>query len=140
MSRKSAISRKLPDHYARKAKAEHYPARSVYKLQEIQKKHKILRPGDAVLDLGCFPGSWMMFAAEVVGPKGRVTGIDLKKVTGAMPAQVTAVQEDIFAVDREALARTLGPLDVVLSDMAPDTTGNKLVDAILAVSFAFPFQ
>lgn len=129
MNRDPAKGRKTPDHYARKAKAEHYPARSVYKLQEIQKKHKVLKAGDAVLDLGCFPGSWLLFAAEVVGPAGRVFGIDIKKVTEAMPPRVTTFQEDIYTADRELLARTLGPLHVVLSDMAPDTMGNKFTDA-----------
>ena len=129
MSRKSPVSRKTPDHYARRAKTEHYPARSVYKLQEIHKKHNVLKPGNAVLDLGCFPGSWMMFAAETVDRGGKVTGIDLKKVATHMPAQVTALQEDIYEIDRDALAEALGPLDVVLSDMAPDTMGNKFTDA-----------
>ena len=70
--------RKVHDYYFKKAKKEKYPARSVYKLEEAQVKHKFLRPDDSVLDLGCQPGSWSMYAARTVGPGGRVIGIDLK--------------------------------------------------------------
>jgi 23S rRNA (uridine2552-2'-O)-methyltransferase len=57
------------DHYARRARKEHYAARSVYKLEEIQKKHRLISRGDRVLDLGCAPGSWLQYAAQLTGPK-----------------------------------------------------------------------
>lgn len=117
------------DHYTRKAKQEHFPARSVYKLKEIQEKHRLLRPGDQVLDLGCFPGSWLLYAAGIVGPRGRVCGVDLKPVVVALPPGVRAVTGDILAMDETALTQLGSGFTVVLSDMAPDTTGNKLVDA-----------
>ena len=68
------------DHYSQQAKKERFPARSVYKLEEIQKKHRLIKKGDTVLDLGCAPGSWLLYAAKLTGPKGRVIGVDLKPV------------------------------------------------------------
>ena len=68
------------DHLTQRAKAENYPARSVYKLEEIQKKFKVIKPGSTALDLGCAPGSWLLYAAKQVGSHGRVFGIDLKQI------------------------------------------------------------
>jgi 23S rRNA (uridine2552-2'-O)-methyltransferase len=89
----------------------------------------LLRPGDRVLDLGCFPGSWLLYAAEQVGPRGRVCGVDLKPVTIGLPPQVHTVTADILAMDRQLLPDGNGGFTVVLSDMAPATTGNKRVDS-----------
>ena len=118
------------DHYARKAQKENYAARSIYKLEEIQKKHGLIKKGDRVLDLGCAPGSWLQFAAEQTGPRGRVVGVDLTPVTIALPSHVQVITGDIFNLGPEA-ARTLGDaFEVVLSDMAPSTTGHKFSDAV----------
>ncbi len=118
------------DYYFKKAKQENYPARSVYKLQEMDKAHKLLRAGQKVLDLGACPGSWTLYAAERVGPGGRVLGIDLNMPDTAFPAQVIFLQEDIFARSPLFLGhlRELGPFDVVMSDMAPKTTGSRFTD------------
>ena len=117
------------DHLTRRAKSEGYPARSVYKLEEIQKKFKVLKKGDHVLDLGCAPGSWLLYAAQQVGSKGSVLGIDLKTVDIKLPGNVQAIQDDILE------ARTKDRLSgenfqAVISDMAPATTGRKDVDAL----------
>ncbi len=121
------------DHLTRKARKEKYPARSVYKLEEVQKKHRLIRPGDRVLDLGCAPGSWLMYAArEAKG--GEAVGIDLKPVTAGLPANARALTGDALDPDAGALGKIDGLFDVVLSDMAPATTGRKEVDA--ARSFA----
>jgi 23S rRNA (uridine2552-2'-O)-methyltransferase len=118
------------DHYTRRAKKENYAARSVYKLAEIQKKHRLIKKGGRVLDLGCAPGSWLQFAAEQTGAKGRVVGVDLKPVTIKLPDHVEVVTGDIDEVFRDA-AQPLGTgFSVVLSDMAPATTGNKHADAV----------
>jgi 23S rRNA (uridine2552-2'-O)-methyltransferase len=118
------------DHYTRRAKKENYAARSVYKLAEIQKKHRLIKKGGRVLDLGCAPGSWLQFAAEQTGAKGRVVGVDLKPVTIKLPDHVEVVTGDIDEVSRDA-AQPLGTgFSVVLSDMAPATTGNKHADAV----------
>jgi 23S rRNA (uridine2552-2'-O)-methyltransferase len=123
----SKSGNKWEDHYTRQAKKDKYPARSVYKLKEIQQKNRVIAKGDAVLDLGCAPGSWLKYAAEITGPGGRVVGIDLKPVTILLPEQVEVLTGDIFEMLDDLKA---GPgYQVVLSDMAPATTGNKHVDA-----------
>lgn len=118
------------DHYFLKAKEEHYPARSVYKLKEIDSKFKIFRRGMRVLDLGAAPGSWSLGAAEKVGPQGLVLGCDLQPARTVFPPQVTFMQEDVFnrSEDFEARLREMGPFDVVMSDMAPSTTGAVFTD------------
>jgi 23S rRNA (uridine2552-2'-O)-methyltransferase len=119
------------DHYSERAKKERYPARSVYKLKEAQKKYRLIRKGDRVLDLGCSPGSWLLYAAELTGNRGEVLGIDQNAVTISMPAQVKTFTADILTIDGPWIENaTLGNhFNVVLSDMAPATTGNKAVDS-----------
>ena len=119
------------DHYSEQAKKERYPARSVYKLKEVQKKFRLIRKGDRVLDLGCSPGSWLLYAAELTAKHGKVLGIDLKPVTIKIPSYVETLEADILTIDRawienEGLASRF---NVALSDMAPATTGNKMIDA-----------
>ena len=117
------------DHYSRMAKKEKYPARSVYKLKEIQRRYRIIKNGDSVLDLGCSPGSWLLYAADLVGVHGRVTGIDLAPVSIALPLHVRVHQGDICEID-EGLSKLIGKgYSVVLSDAAPATTGSKAVNA-----------
>jgi 23S rRNA (uridine2552-2'-O)-methyltransferase len=128
MRRSSKKRNRWEDHYSRRAKKEKSPARSVYKLKEIQQKHHLIRKGDRVLDLGCSPGSWLLYAADLTGKKGRVVGIDRKPVAIPVPAHVRILTGDVLSTD-DALMEKLGKdFDVVLSDMAPDTTGNKHVD------------
>lgn len=118
------------DHYFLKAKKENYPARSVYKLKELDKKFKLFRPGMKVLDLGAAPGSWSMGAAEKVGPQGRVLACDIQTTETPFPPNVTFMQEDVFdrsPVFEEALS-AMGPFHVVISDMAPRTTGTRFTD------------
>jgi len=117
------------DHYTAQAKKDKYPARSVYKLKEIQQKYKLIRPGHTVLDLGCAPGSWTMFVSEIVGQMGFITGIDLKKVNIQIKVPHCFMADDIFVI-KESDALKGAPFDVVLSDMAPNTTGRKDVDAL----------
>jgi 23S rRNA (uridine2552-2'-O)-methyltransferase len=117
------------DHYTRQARKDRYPARSVYKLQEVQKKFKIIKKGDRVLDLGCAPGSWLLYAAQLTGSRGEVVGIDQKAVTIQVPEHVSVFEGDAL----DELETVIGMLgrgyDAVISDMAPATTGNKTVDA-----------
>jgi 23S rRNA (uridine2552-2'-O)-methyltransferase len=120
------------DHYSERAKKEHYPARSVFKLKEAQKKFHLIKKGDRVLDLGCSPGSWLLYAAEQTGERGRVLGIDLKAIRIKLPPQTETLTADILTIDRAWLdEQELGDrFNVVLSDMAPATTGNKALDTI----------
>ena len=117
------------DHYSRQAKKEGFPARSIYKIQEIQRKYHMIRKGGRILDLGCHPGSWLKFAAGLTGDRGHVIGIDLKPVSIKLPANVRTIIGDIMRFD-EDLATSVGSgFNVVLSDMAPNTTGNRETDA-----------
>jgi len=120
---------KWDDHYTRKARKENFSARSVYKLQEIQDKYQLIRKGDRVLDLGCAPGSWLQYTAKLVGSNGRVVGVDKKAISLKLPSHVTVYTGDIFSIDLVMADEPLSSFDAVLSDMAPATTGNKVVDA-----------
>lgn len=119
-----AARRTLHDQYFRKAKREGYVARSAYKLLEINDKKGLIRKGDRVLDLGCAPGSWLQVAAELVGSKGSVVGVDLNPVAGDFGPNVFTMEGDAFAVDAATLLGEGGRFDVVLSDMAPSTSGD----------------
>ncbi len=126
------------DPYFLKAKRENYPARSIYKLKELDARFRLLRPGQKVLDLGAAPGSWSLGAAERVGAKGLVLACDLKAVSVSFPPQVCFCQEDVFARSQafEERLQSLGPFDLVLSDMAPATTGVKLTDQARSLNLA----
>ena len=126
MKRSTAKQKLWRDHYSQQAKKERFPARSVYKLEEIQKKHRLIKKGDRVLDLGCAPGSWLLYTAKLTGPKGRVIGVDLKPVSIQASSHIRIIAADVFTLDVASLGKDF---NVVLSDMAPATTGHKTVDA-----------
>lgn len=118
------------DHYFKKAKKENFAARSVFKLQEIDQKYKLFRPGQVVLDLGASPGSWSQYASQKIGGDGRVLGVDLKPVTVSLK-NATFITADLRDLKLEDVFREHGfepPFDLVLSDMAPNTTGIRLTD------------
>ena len=121
------------DHFGKKAKSEGRPARSVYKLEEIDQRWKILRPGMRVLDLGCSPGSWLQYAAEKVGSKGHALGYDLKDIEISLPGHAEARIGDVFLVSVDELG---GKVDVLLSDMAPATMGHHKTDALRSAGLA----
>ncbi len=121
--------KKVKDHYFHKAKRNGYVARSAYKLEEIDKKHRIIRKGNLVLDLGCSPGSWLQYASRKVGEEGEVLGVDLQPVNHSLPAHVKVLQADIFELSAKDLEMSGGMVDVILSDMAPKTTGIRATDA-----------
>jgi 23S rRNA (uridine2552-2'-O)-methyltransferase len=126
MSRKKNPYAK-PDRFTRAAKEAGFPARSVFKLEEIDRRTRLLRPGMRVLDLGAAPGSWSMYAARKIGASGALLAVDLEPLTVALPPNAVFVQGDALALDNEALGR-FAPYDVVLSDMAPRTTGSRITD------------
>lgn len=113
------------DPNTRAAKQQGYPARSVFKLDEIDKRVNLLRLGQRVLDLGAAPGSWSLYASQKVGPKGFVLAIDLQAITEQFLPNVRVIQGDVRELE---LGSTEQPFDVVLSDMAPSTTGSKIAD------------
>lgn len=123
-------SNQWADHLTRQAKADNYPARSVYKLMEIQNKFKVIQKGSRVLDLGCAPGSWLLYAATEAGSNAHVIGIDLQPVAIQLPGQACAIVGDILKIDLAVEFAKVSPFHTVLSDMAPATTGRKDVDAL----------
>jgi len=116
-----------PDARTKAAKAQGFPARSVFKLEEIDRRVKLLRGGQKVLDLGAAPGSWSLYASQKVGPGGRVLAIDLQEIRQAFPPNVKVAQGDALTLENAALSE-FAPYDVVLSDMAPNTSGSKIRD------------
>lgn len=159
--------KKVRDHYFQQAKREGFAARSAFKLAEIDRKQRLLRAGQRVLDLGCAPGSWLQIAAERVGARGRVVGVDVQEVTIALPPQVRVLQGDALSLTPEALLEAVASkgapeetapgrslddpasqptsgeaaleqvrFDLVLSDMAPKTTGIPSADAARSAELA----
>ncbi len=122
------------DFYHQKAKEEGFLARSAYKLQEINKKFRLLKPGSRVLDLGCAPGAWVQVALPFVGAKGVVVGIDLENIEkkDLSAPNFRFIHGDAFKLKPEDLPE--GPFDVVLSDMAPKTSGIKVRDQALSAA------
>ena len=118
---------KKPDRFTVEAKKKGFPARSVFKLQEIDRRVRIFKHGMNVLDLGAAPGSWAMYAAQRIGGHGKVFAIDLEPVNVALPKNVTFQVGDALSMDDGVIAER-GPFDVVLSDMAPNTTGIRFTD------------
>jgi len=116
------------DHYARRARKEKWLARSVYKLQEIDNRFKLIREGNGLLDLGCYPGSWSQFGIKKVGPKGHVVGIDLTRPDRLSSPNFKFIQADVLTLSIEWLGREMRPRDMVMSDLAPQTTGIQAAD------------
>jgi len=114
------------DHFHQRAQKAGFRARAVFKLEEIDRAHRLLGEGDRVLDLGCAPGSWLQYASTRVGARGRLVGIDRTEIPGVPGARLLV--GDVFTVTPEELRGDLDGFDVVLSDMAPDTTGIRHVD------------
>jgi len=116
-----------PDAFTKAAKAQGYPARSVFKLEEIDRRVRLLRPGQRVLDLGAAPGSWSMYAAQKIGAKGKLLAIDLSEILVSLGPNAVALCGDALSLANEELA-LFAPYDVVLSDMAPSTSGSRIAD------------
>ncbi len=109
------------DRFTSKAKDEGYMARSVYKLTEIDRRFRVFKQGQRVIDLGCYPGSWSQYVLQRVGGRGRLVGVDLSKP--ALPKGHFLAQS-VFDVTAEELIEALGgEADVLVSDMAPKTSG-----------------
>ncbi|MSP16313.1 MAG: RlmE family RNA methyltransferase [Myxococcales bacterium] len=115
------------DAFFLRAKRDGYAARSIYKLEEIDQRHHVLRVGASVLDLGCRPGSWMQYARKVIGPTAALVGIDRQPLEVTIPG-ARIIVGDIFDTKAADLLGDLVAFDVVLSDMAPDTSGIRTVD------------
>lgn len=116
-----------PDRFTRAAKDAGFPARSVFKLEEIDRRARLFRGGMRVLDLGAAPGSWSLYASQRIGPSGKLVAVDLEPLGVSLPQNAITVTGDVFTLDDITIAQ-FAPYDVVLSDMAPKTTGSRPTD------------
>jgi len=119
--------KKVQDHYFNKAKKDGYVARSAYKLEEIDSKHKIIKKDFKVLDLGCFPGSWMQYISKKIGNEGMVVGVDRTQLKMKLMANARFVHSDINDLKLDELSLDF-KYDFICSDMAPNSTGIRDVD------------
>lgn len=124
--------------YTALAKKEGYPARSVYKLKEIDEKYKIIKQGDRVLDLGCAPGSWLLYISQKVGDKGKAIGVDIEEIKIPPRANIIFLKRNIFDLKpaRNAEHSDAGgesdfqnKFEAVVSDSSTKTSGVKSLDA-----------
>jgi 23S rRNA (uridine2552-2'-O)-methyltransferase len=127
---------KWEDHYTRRARDEKWVARSVYKLEEIDRRFKLIGRGHRLLDLGCYPGSWSQYSLEKVGPRGEVIGVDLREPERFSAPNFRFIKADVLILDIEWLAREIGFRDTVISDLAPQTTGIKVADTSRSMELA----
>jgi 23S rRNA (uridine2552-2'-O)-methyltransferase len=127
---------KWRDHYSDRAREEKWLARSVYKLEEIDRKHGIIRRGFRVLDLGCYPGSWSQYCLKKLGRRGEVVGLDIKAPDRISAENFRFIKIDILKLETGWLAREVGETDAVISDLAPNTTGVSLVDTSQSLALA----
>jgi 23S rRNA (uridine2552-2'-O)-methyltransferase len=143
------------DHFHQRAKSERWVARSVYKLEELNRRFSLIRKNDRVVDFGCAPGSWLQYLGDVVGRKGAVVGYDVEPVEVGLPPQVRFHRADIAGLTTERIRadlasvwssvrrkpapdpvpKSFGP-HAVLSDMAPKLTGVRDADQARSVELA----
>jgi 23S rRNA (uridine2552-2'-O)-methyltransferase len=131
------LRRQENDPYVRRAHQDGWRSRAVYKLLEMQERHRLMKPGSDVLDLGAAPGAWSQYAASVVKRKGRVIAVDMLDIDPI--SGVEFIQGDFR--ESETLRRVLEciatqRLDLVMSDMAPNISGNRSVDQPRAMYLA----
>ena len=124
------------DGFYRRAKREGYAARSVYKLEEMDRRWGLLRPGRRVLDLGCHPGSWLQYASRRVKKNGLVVGVDIQPLAVALPENARFVQADLMELEPERLRGFAPAYDLCLSDAAPRTTGVRDRDTAASLELA----
>jgi 23S rRNA (uridine2552-2'-O)-methyltransferase len=129
MSSKRWLNEHHTDEYVKRAREEGYASRAAYKLLELNEKDKFLMPGISVIDLGCAPGGWLQVIKQKVGRNGQVIGVDLLPIVsidGVEFIQGDFTQQQVL----DKLMETVGDqgVDLVISDMAPNITGNKSID------------
>lgn len=119
----------IKDKYFERAKASGYRARSIFKLEEIQQKFGVFKEGMSVLDIGAAPGSWLQYARKIVGPAAKIIGIDIKKIE-PLDINTLVLEGDVLSDDISGIIENSyqGKFSVILSDLAPSTSGVKDVD------------
>lgn len=125
---KAWMKRHVNDHFVQEAQRLGYLSRAAFKLKEIQEKDKIIKPGMTVIDLGAAPGGWSQMASQYVGKKGRVIAVDLLPVASLPGVHVIQGDFNDQAILDQLLAEANGLIDVVISDMAPNLSGQKSID------------
>lgn len=122
------------DYYAKKAKSEGFVARSVYKLHEIHNKYLSLNTARNILDLGAAPGSWSQYLQKHISQNAQIIAVDLQPLSAVLKPspKITQIQADFTEPDIIEQLISLGPYDLVLSDAAPSTTGNRSTDTALS--------
>ena len=124
---------KQNEFYTILAKKDGYPARSVYKLKEIDEKYKIFKKGDRVLDLGCSPGSWLLYISQKVGKQGKVIGIDLEEIKIPQKANIVFIKKSVFDLKESSFK---DKFEAVVSDLSPKTSGVEFLDAAKSLELA----
>lgn len=131
-SKRRWLHERRSDPYFLLSKREGYRSRASFKLKQILDEHRIIRPGDIVLDIGCAPGGWLQVASEAVGDSGMVVGVDLKPVEDLGLENVKTLVLDVF--DESFVNRVLevsrGKVNVILSDLSPNMSGVYELDHI----------
>ena len=123
------------DQYYNKAKQEGYRSRAAYKLKQLDEEAGLINPGDTVVDLGAAPGGWLQVAVELAGDRGRVLGVDRQRIDPIEGAE--SIRGDITeGATKDAIREAVGEADVVLSDMAPNMTGEYSVDHARSIHLA----
>jgi len=128
--------RRLHDRYFKQAKREGQLARSYYKLAEIDQRFRIFRPGQRVLDLGAAPGAWTEYALSRILPRGAICAVDIKPLHPRLAGRVAFWQGDVAAFPAGVFSEAADVFEVVLSDMAPATSGIKTVDQARSLELA----
>ncbi|MDY6817441.1 MAG: 23S rRNA (uridine(2552)-2'-O)-methyltransferase [Halobacteriales archaeon] len=124
------------DHYYNKSKQEGYRSRAAYKLKQLDETFSLIKPDATVVDLGAAPGGWLQVAAERT-PEGRVLGVDLQRIETTDLDNVETIRGNITEADTQsAITERVGAADVVLSDMAPNVTGEYELDHARSVHLA----
>ncbi len=136
-SNKQWLNSQNSDQFVKKARNSHYRSRAVFKLQEIDKKDKLLRSGQYVVDLGAAPGSWSQYAGEKIGVKGKLLAVDI--LTMETLPNVEFIQGDFtdLEIERKCIEK-IGKdgADLVISDMAPNLTGIRATDQARSMDLA----
>jgi 23S rRNA (uridine2552-2'-O)-methyltransferase len=130
------LERQLNDPYVQAAKAQGWRSRAAFKLIELDEKFHLLKPGARVVDLGCAPGGWTQVALRRAGEQGRVVGLDLLPVDPVPGATILQGDFQDAEVERQVEAALGGQADLVLSDMAPNTTGHAATDHLRIMALA----
>ena len=116
------------DRFSRQARREGLLARSVFKLEELNRRFRLFGPGGRVLDLGACPGSWTRYILDAVGPSGVACAVDRNPIDRQFKGRVHFVRGDLAALAPDAFARHAAEFDAVVSDLAPDTSGIRALD------------